>query len=384
LLLICYSLMSSNKSNKMGKKQKELIHVREKVLANGDISLYLDIYLNGKRKYEFLKLYLVATPKLAKDKEKNRAALQLAQAIKAKRLVEIQNNEYGFTSPTKTQTNFLNYFRTLTEERKEEQGNYGNWASALKYLKQYTDESTTFDDIDSGFVEGFKNFLKATKTKSEKFLSQNTQHSYYNKLATCLKYAHDKGILPLNPTKSVKAPKPGDPQRDYLSFDEVKALTLVDCKFPVMKRAFLFSCLTGIRWSDINKMTWSQVQDLNGVPRIVFRQKKTQGQEYLDVNEQALTFLGERSKPEDRVFEGLKYSAWHNVELQRWCTRAGINKDITFHCGRHTFAVMMLDLGADLFTTSKLLGHRQIKTTQIYAKVLDKKKQEAVSRIPKL
>ncbi|SEJ41957.1 Site-specific recombinase XerD [Dyadobacter koreensis] len=368
----------------MGKKQKELIHVREKVLANGNISLYLDIYFNGKRKYEFLKLYLIANPKTAGDKEKNRSTLQLAQAIKAKKLVQIQNNEYGFASPTKTKTNFLEYFSSLSELRKEEKGNYGNWESALKHLKEYCKDDTTFDDINTEFVEGFKNYLRVTKTKSHKLLSQNTQHSYYNKLATCLRHAHDKGILIVNPTSSVKAPKPGDPERDYLSFEEVKAMAKAECRYPVMKRAFLFSCLTGIRWSDINKMTWSQVQDLNGIPRIVFRQKKTQGQEYLDINEQALVYLGERSKPEDRVFEGLKYSAWHNMELQKWCIRAGITKEITFHCGRHTFAVMMLDLGADLFTTSKLLGHRHIKTTQIYAKVLDKKKQEAVNRIPDL
>lgn len=62
--------------------------------------------------------------------------------------------------------------------------------------------------------------------------------------------------------------------------------------------------------------------------------------------------------------------------------RAGIHKDITFHCGRHTFAVMMLDLGTDIYTVSKLLGHRELSTTQIYAKVLDKNKQAAVAKIP--
>jgi len=368
----------------MGKKQKELIHLREKILSNGNASLYLDIYFEGKRKYEFLKLYLITNPKSASDKEKNRSTLQLAQAIKAKRIVEIQNKAYGFTSNTRLQANLLDYFATLSEERKAEKGNYGNWESARKHLGLYCDALTTFNDVDIQFVEGFKNFLKETKTKSGKSLSQNSQHSYYQKFAACLRHAYEKGILPHNPANSVRAPKPGEPQRDYLSLDEIRALVKAECKFPVMKKAFLFSCLTGIRWSDINLMTWGQVQDLNGIPRIIFRQKKTKGQEYLDINDQALDFLGERGQPAARVFEGLKYSAWHNMELQKWCVRAGITKEITFHCGRHTFAVMMLDLGADLFTTSKLLGHAHVKTTQIYGKVLDKKKQEAVGRIPDL
>ena len=94
--------------------------------------------------------------------------------------------------------------------------------------------------------------------------------------------------------------------------------------------------------------------------------------------------MGERRKADELVFVGFKYSAYLNVELRRWALRAGITKDITFHSGRHTFAVLMLDLGAEIYTVSKLLGHKDIKTTQIYAKVLDKKKQEAVSMIPNI
>jgi hypothetical protein len=62
--------------------------------------------------------------------------------------------------------------------------------------------------------------------------------------------------------------------------------------------------------------------------------------------------------------------------------RAGITKDITFHCARHTFAVLQLTLGTEIFTLSKLLGHSELKTTQIYAKIIDEKKREAVNKIP--
>ena len=110
----------------------------------------------------------------------------------------------------------------------------------------------------------------------------------------------------------------------------------------------------------------------------------TGGQEYLDISPQAEKYLGTRRNDADRVFEGFKYGAWTSLELKRWALAAGITKNLTFHCGRHTFAVLMLDLGADIYTVSKLLGHRELSTTQIYAKVLDKNKQKAVSLVPEI
>jgi len=102
----------------------------------------------------------------------------------------------------------------------------------------------------------------------------------------------------------------------------------------------------------------------------------------LDISNQAREYLGEQGKPDERVFIGLKYSGWHNIELQRWIMRAGITKEITFHCGRHTFAVLQLEYGTDIYTVSKLLGHKELKTTQIYAKIMDEKKKEAMNKIP--
>lgn len=362
---------------------KKPVKIRERLLDNGNTSLYLDIYQDKKRKYEFLKLHLVPE-KTKAAKEQNRQTLQLAISIQAKRIVEIQNHEYGFADSFKLDTNFFYYYESMAEARKESYGNYGNWMSALNHLHDYASPHTTFKDIDTQFLEGFKTHLaKIARTKSGTPLSANSQHSYYCKLRACINKAFDDRILPHNSSfLSVKAPKISEPQRDYLTVEEVRALSKTECHYPIMKRAFLFSCLTGIRWSDINKMTWNEVQEFDGGTRVVFRQKKTKEQEYLDINPQASDLLGKRTDPGDRVFEGLKYSAYHNVALQKWVMRAGISKNITFHCGRHTFAVMMLHLGADIYTVSKLLGHRDIKTTQIYAQILDKKKQDAVALIP--
>lgn len=157
-----------------------------------------------------------------------------------------------------------------------------------------------------------------------------------------------------------------------------------ECHYALLKRAFLFSCLTGIRKSDIEKMRWGEVRQEGEFTRIVFRQKKTQGQEYLDISQQAAQYLGERREDTDLVFDGFHYSAYILTELRAWAMRCGITKHITFHTGRHTFAVLMLDLGTDLYTVQKLLGHREIRTTEIYANIMDKKKQAAVSKIPNI
>lgn len=141
---------------------------------------------------------------------------------------------------------------------------------------------------------------------------------------------------------------------------------------------------TGLRWSDINKLTWVEIRDEEEGPRLIFKQKKTSGQEYQYISNQARQLLGKRKRESDLVFKGLKYGAHFNAEILRWCMRAGITKHITFHSARHTHAVLLLEYGADIYTVSKVLGHKEIRTTQVYAKIVDKKKKEAANLIPEL
>ena len=182
--------------------------------------------------------------------------------------------------------------------------------------------------------------------------------------------------------RGIEGFKAAEVKRDYLTLEEIKALAATPCKYPCLKRSFLFSCLTGLRKSDIEKLTWGEVHKQGEYTRIIFKQKKTGGQEYLDITPQAEKYLGEPGQADELVFAGFSYGSYTSLELRRWCMASGIEKDITFHCARHTFAVLMLDLGADIYTVSKLLGHRELATTQIYAKVLDRNKQKAVSLIP--
>lgn len=366
-------------------KSKEPVRIREKRLANGNISLYLDIYINGKRSYEFLKLYLVPEANKA-DRDRNRETMRLAEAIKALRIVDIQNGRYGFHTQYRGDINFHEYFEQCIESRirADSTGNEGNWRGAAKHLRDFFPADTRFADIDEKACTAFREYLKRAKTKSGNTLSQNSQCGYFAKFKAAMRQAYEERIIPENPCERVTSPKVDITERSFLTMDELRAAAQTECRYPLLKRAFLFSCLTGLRWSDIVKMTWGEVQQYGDHIRIVFRQKKTSRQEYLDINDQAASLLGNKGRQDARVFSGLKYSSYMNVALTQWMLRAGITKEITFHCARHTFAVMMLELGADIYTVQKLLGHSDIHTTQIYARVLDKRKVEAVNRIPDL
>jgi integrase len=370
--------------------KKQLVKLREKELVNGNKSLYLDISWDGKRTKEYLKLYIVK-PKTPIDRDNNKQTLTLAENIRAKRQTELQNNGWGFNNDFKLDTNFIEYFEKQIEKRKDSPGNWGNWDSTLKHLKKYCDAKTTFKDIDINFVEGFKEYLQhKAKTKSENPLSVNSQSSYFLKFKAALNQAFSERIIPILPIPTIRKGnktvaltiEQEETHREYLTLDELKSLAKTECRYPIMKSAFLFSCLTGLRWSDIQKLKWSEVQKQNEGFRVVFRQQKTGGQEYLDIPNQARNYLGQQGNSDERVFVGLKYSAWHNMELQKWCMKAGITKNITFHSGRHTFAIMQLEYKTDIYTVSKLLGHKDLKTTQIYAKIMDAKKKEAMNKIP--
>lgn len=376
--------------------RKESVTLRQRKLSDGGASLYLDIMHNGKRYRETLHLYLLdGNSKLVKDT--NKQTMAQAETVRAQRQIDLQRGQYEELRQFKPQTLFLSYYRKMCENRlkTDSQGNWGNWRSCLRYLEAYCDETTTFKDITPEWIEGFKNYLdvveknrhkKLGKSEIEVFegLSQNSKHSYFNKLKACINQAFDEKIISVNPLRGIKGFKEPETEREYLDWEEVVKLDNTPCKYPYLKSAFLFSCFTGLRKSDIQKLTWSEIQKFGEFTRIVFKQKKTGGQEYLDIPDQAVKYLGQRCREKDPVFPGFKYSNQMLLELRRWILAAGIKKDITFHCARHTFAVLMLNFGADIYTVSKMLGHKELHTTQIYAHILDKKKQDAVKLFPTL
>jgi integrase len=352
------------------------------------ISLYLDFYNQGKRSYEYLNLYLMPEPEKGTlsraDKEENRRILSLAESIRSKRHLEIQNGIYGFYDQTKIKSSFITYFEFQAAKRKDGSGHLNGWDCSLSHFKKFVKTDVTFAQINKRYLEEFKDYLlRDARTPGKKHLATNSAYNYFNKVRAALKEAYKDGIIPRNPAEDVPCVKQNDPQREYLTYEELQAAAKTECEIPVVKRAFLFSALTGLRWSDVYKMTWQEVQhsEENGY-YVRFTQQKTQASETQPISEQAFNLMGERSEnPYDRVFIGLRYSCWTNLRIQQWMLKAGVSKTITFHCARHTYATLQLTLGTDIYTVSKLLGHKDLKTTQIYAKVIDERKKEAASRI---
>lgn len=372
------------------------ITLKKKKLKNDKYSLYLEYYKgsqldkDGKRihirDFEYLKLYLHQNPLTAAEKKENKETELLAEQILSIRKAEFFQGKFDIKNTSKSKRRFLDFFIEKTEEKNDSPKNYGNWTATFLHLKRCINPNFLFEEIDEEFVKMVRNYFdKEAKTKSNLPLSLNSKYSYLNKFKACLRAAFDEGYLSINYASKIKSFEQAESQREYLTYQELQALASTNCKYQVLKNAFIFSCLTGLRWSDINTLTWSEVRDEdNGISRINFRQEKTDGVEYLYISSQARELLGERQHHSERVFKGLKYGAVYNNEIVRWCNRAGISKHITFHSARHTNAVLLLENGADIYTVSKRLGHREIRTTAIYAKIVDQKMKEAANLIPEI
>jgi integrase len=387
---LCYNLVTIKKNCNKIVTEFNLnlmnVKIRKRLTSPEKTSINLEITKNGKRNIESLGLFIYNFPKNKLEVSENKKTMELANIIRAERLIQLQDKQFGTHRQENGRQNFLTYFKQKTDERIESSGNYGNWDSTYKHLIKCFGEELIMDDVTIENCTKFQLYLKdKARSNGNKPLSQNTKYSYLNKLKACLKLAYKERLINENVSEFIKGFKQDETNREYLTFEEIQKLVETKCMYPVLKKAFLFSCLTGIRWSDIQRLNWVNLRhsEKRGY-ELSFRQQKTGGKEYLPISEQAVELLGERKEDYDRLFVGLKYSAYINVGLYKWIADADIKKKITFHCARHTHAVLLLENGSDIYTVSKMLGHREIKTTQIYAKIVDSKKIEAVKSIPKL
>lgn len=374
-------------------KAKEPIKVRFKTLANGNKSIYLDFYRNGKREYDFLKLYLVPETSPI-DKQTNAQTLELANAVKAQKIVELQNDTHGFTNNgTRSKVNVIEYIKALAEKKRIKAGG-GVRTTAQTYLalakkvEEYSGTKTTFKQVDKKFCTGFIDYLKTARNRNlnnqikDNLISENTAVGYMKKFETVLNSAIADEIINTNPFKQIKPEnKPHKHKTEiiYLTLDEVKTLENTDCLSPIIKQAFLFSCYTGLRFSDVQNLTWDKLQkDNNGGTFINYIQKKTGKQEYLPIPGKAVEFLPKEAwgKNTGRVFY-LPSGGYTNLQLKTWAALAGLQKHLSFHVARHTYATLLLSLGAPIETISKNLGHSEIKTTQAHYAAIENKLQRA-------
>jgi integrase len=328
-------------------------------------------------------------PKKAKlssiDKEHNKRTIALAENIKAQRQLQIQDEDYGFLKKGNGNTDFLSYFKKLADHHKNKStGDRNNWVSVYNYLYQFTNGSCLSKGITESLCIEFKEYLQSSLTfvETKKQLANNSAVGYFNIFKRVVKTAFREKLLPEDFAKYIPGIKKTETRREYLTYEELRLLATKDCDLPTLKKAALFSALTGLRYSDIEKLKWSEIQgDEKDGYLIHFTQKKTKGVETLPISKEAFNIVGPCGEADAKVFPKMLYSAWQNQKLQEWAYKAGIYRKITFHSFRHTFATLQLTLGTDIYTVSKMLGHRDLHTTQAYAKIIDKTKREAAERI---
>lgn len=383
---------------------KEPVKLRYKALKDGNQSIYLDCYVNGVREYKFLSLYL-RPENNRENKLWNREQLRLANAIKAQYIIDIQNGEYGFKDRNRSRK--LNFITYCEEMAAEYDANGQNscavlMRSAIKRMTDYKGKNITFNHIDKDFLIGFieylnsdiRDFDKAAKGKNRKPkpLSNVYKEALFARIMVALNKAERDGIILKNPGKDIdRKLKPHSEQktRCYLTLEEIQRIIETEYKPDNdIKSAFLFCCFSGLRYSDVSKLTWKEITaSQDGYAQIETTMQKTGKSITIPLSDNALKWLPERegNLPESRIFYKLPDQVNNaDVRLRTLIKKAGISKHVTFHVARHSFATLTLTYGADLYTVSKLLGHANIRTTQVYAKIVDESKRKAVNLIPKL
>ena len=383
----------------MGRRKtidKEPVTVRFKELANGNKSIYLDIYINGKRQYEFLKLYLL--PEVGRNKvatrQKNSETMEIANIIKAKRVIEIKEGIAGIKSCKSKMTldAWIDVYKKYKLKNTQSPKNIEMHIYATKLqLEKYKGTEIKLCDIDKKYCAGFIDHLNSAKRKyTGTPLSNNTKKLYYAYFNDMLNRAVKEGLILKNPFLEIDSkdkPKYRDSERSYLELDEVKSLAQTECVNDDTKRAFMFSCFCGLRISDIRTLKWENIKttlddDGRETLHLSLMQQKTSRTVSYALPHEAVKWMPQKTD-NPLVFPGLKSQHSINRHVAEWALKAGIQKHVTFHTARHTFGTMMITLGADLYTTSKLMGHSRTTTTEIYAKIVDKKKDEAMSLIDK-
>lgn len=357
------------------KSTKEPVRIREKKLKNGNLSLYLDYYQEGERQYEFLKLYILAKPKNALEKQSNQEVIELAQRIKAKRIEEALSGSLNLQSKNLSNTDFIKFYQAYidTYTKKDKRTLEGSFKKFKTYLKEkYNKEKLLAKDISQNLIIGYKEFLE-THQKGEGPLT------YFNRFRKVIKYANRENLFAKNPLPENLKFKSTGLTKGILNLEEISLLAKAHCGNENVKIAFLFACNTGLRYGDLKELKWKNISN----NLLIFEQNKTEETNHISLNKNALKLIGEKGNPQDLVFT-LPSHTGSLKSIKNWVKRAGIEKKITWHSSRHSFATNILLLGYDIKTVSTLLGHTSLKHTQKYLTIVDERRTQAVNALPEI
>ncbi len=346
------------------------IKIRIDCKADGKNYFFLEYNKNGKRSREYLRLQFFGVPRYRRNDQEN---YKKVRAIQERKETELHQNKYNYKLHNqKLELSYLDFFEELTLNRKRPDK---SWRNTLSHLKKFLKgKDISFSHVDARFCERFKDYLLDN-------VNNNTAHTYFGKIKASLNKAIERDIISANPAQRFHISK-SEVKREFLTEEELQKLANTPCFSEQTKRAFLFACFTGLRISDIRQLTWDNIED----GYLSFTQMKTKGVERLKLHTTALEILELQKADTSTIGKlfNLVQERYSNKHLKSWALEAGIKKKVTWHVARHTFATLNIGAGTDLYTVAKLLGHKDIKVTQIYAKIVDEQRDKAIDHLPSI
>ncbi len=319
---------------------------------------------------------------------------QKAEKLRKKRQDEIDRNVFYTDEEKKLHEqlkhgdeDFIKYFEDVTHRLhpNSSRNTLHNWRMCIDYLKDFCHGNPLpFKTLNMKFGNDFRAYILTRPARRPGFtgtISQASAATFFSVFKAALKQAFVEEYLHTNlgaQLKGISAPRP---KRETLDREELRKLAASPCRNRWVKRAALFTAFTGLRHSDIKRITWSQFKKTPDGWRLDFVQKKTGMPEYLPISEQAYALCGKPGNPYDFVFDHLPEINNTNKIIHEWVSKAGIDRRITYHCFRHTFATLLLQQGTDLLTIKAMLGHTRVTTTEIYTHIIDDSKTQAAGAI---
>ncbi len=350
------------------------VKLRKRKNADETTTLYLDIYHNGKRQYEFLKhlkLEKITSPKHRVDNKNN---LALAQDICIKRAQELAGNDYDIQAKYKSRIDFIEYYQKYIDKytNKDKRVITSSLFKFKEFMKKEGYKNLQLNQVTENLVYEFKSYLEGC-------LNGESPANYFSKFKKVIRQACREKLLVINPTQDISIKRQEGLKKEVLTIEDIRLLANTTAGNENVKRAFLFSCFTGLRFCDIVSMQWKHI-DLNN-QRLSLTQSKTGQKVTVNLHVTAIQILGESGESNDQVFILPSHTAC-TKDVKHWVKKAGINKHITWHCARHSFATNLIFFGADITTASNLLGHTSLRYTQRYTRVVNDMKRDAIDSLP--
>ncbi len=359
---------------------------KRKISGGTQYSFYLDYYPGYRdpetmevHKHESLGIYIFTKPANQRERDFNERMTEKAKALRCRRYESIVNERYDFFDREKMKGDFLAYFK-----KKASQKNF-KWKQVCNHFEAFCQGKCRFDEINVDLCNRFREHLLSTgqSVHTEHKLHVNTAANYWSTFRAVLHTAYHEHKIMENPNGFLDRIDFIPTEKEHLSQQELITLAGTPCKYEVLKKAFLFGCLTGLRKSDIKQLAWENIQPYGeGQMSVTIRMQKTNDLITNPISDEALDLIGfDAEHPKTGlVFAGFK-DKMTQTALKNWIEAAGITKHISFHCSRHTFATLLINSGVGLAAVQYLLGHKSPETTEIYAKMEDEQKRKAANCI---